>query len=362
MFIVNIIIHYSIKRRKDVETISFPYLINCLKAVRKLASINHPAIARYTVRLKSQDEITRKILRKARTLFPANQNATDPIGALTGAFAEYINIFFLQEVRSFYATISEVEKHINVLQEMYLTLGEIDALQSIASYRDSLDSYAEPEFAGKGIHLEVREARHPLLDNAVPASIEFGKKVVVITGSNMGGKSTFLRNIANNVLLAQTIATTVTYYYKGSFFKIITSISRTDDLVAGKSFYYVEAERILKAIRSIDGSIPTLCIIDELLSGTNSTERLQASESIIRFLARQNALSIIATHDLELVERLKGICDFYHFTDNVDETGLKFDYQLKPGIATTRNAIALLRYLGYPPEITEPQKILPENN
>jgi DNA mismatch repair ATPase MutS len=124
-------------------------------------------------------------------------------------------------------------------------------------------------------------------------------------------------------------------------------------LIAGKSFYYVEAERILRTIQGFNPIIPTLCIIDELLSGTNSTERLQASESIIRYLGGQNSLSIIATHDLELAGRLDGTCDFYHFTDNVDATGLKFDYQLKPGIATTRNAIALLKYLGYPEEITQ---------
>jgi DNA mismatch repair ATPase MutS len=76
----------------------------------------------------------------------------------------------------------------------------------------------------------------------------------------MGGKSTFLRTIGNNVLLAQTIATTATAQYHGSFFRIVTSISRTDDLVAGKSFYYVEAERILNAIKSFSDKIPTLCI------------------------------------------------------------------------------------------------------
>jgi DNA mismatch repair ATPase MutS len=169
----------------------------------------------------------------------------------------------------------------------------------------------------------------------------------------MGGKSTFLRTIGNNVLLAQTIATTTTSYYHGSFFRVVTSISRTDDLAAGKSYYYVEAERILKAIQSFNPGVPTLCIIDELLSGTNSVERLQASEAIIQYLTMQNTLAIIATHDLELAERLNGQCDFYHFTGNVDKNGLKFDYLLKPGIATTRNAIALLKYLGYPKEITE---------
>lgn len=353
MFIINIIVHYAIKRRKDLETISFPYLIGCIKTARALSSINHPAIERYTTRLKSQDNIFKSVLRKARTLFPSNQGSADPMGAMTGAVADYFNVFFLQEVRSFYATIDEIAKDIVVLQDLYLTLGEVDSLQSIASYRASLASYSEPEFTKGSVHLEVKDARQPLLEKAVPASINFNKNVEIITGSNMGGKSTFLRNIGNNVLMAQTIATTLTSYYKGDFFRIITSISRTDDLMAGKSFYYVEAERLLSTIQSFDASIPTLCIIDELLSGTNSTERLQASEAIIRYLAGQNILAVIATHDLELAERLDGTCDFYHFTDNVDETGLKFDYLLKPGIATTQNAIALLKYLGYPKEITE---------
>jgi DNA mismatch repair ATPase MutS len=106
-------------------------------------------------------------------------------------------------------------------------------------------------------------------------------------------------------------------------------------------------------MQGFSAGISALCIIDELLSGTNSIERLHASEAIIQYLAKQNTLAVIATHDLELAERLNGLCDFYHFTSTVDENGLKFDYLLRPGIATTRNAIALLKYLGYPKEITE---------
>jgi DNA mismatch repair ATPase MutS len=199
----------------------------------------------------------------------------------------------------------------------------------------------------------VKDAKQPLLNNPVPFSVTIDKNIVLITGSNMGGKSTFLRTIGNNVLLAQTIATTVAAHYDAALFRIVTSISRTDDLVAGKSFYYVEAERILNTINSFSVKIPTLCIIDEMLSGTNSVERLHASKAIIQYLGKQNSLTIIATHDLELAGRLNGTCDFYHFTSSVDENGLKFDYLLKPGIATTRNAIELLKYLGYPKEITE---------
>jgi ABC-type multidrug transport system fused ATPase/permease subunit len=349
VFIANILVHYQVKHGKDLETMSFPYLIGCIKAAGRLSSLAYEETGRYSGKLEELYRACRGILKKARFLFPVNQAFADPAQIVY----EYFNIFFLLEIRAFYATTEELARCLPELREIYLTLGELDALQSVASYRAGLTGWSEPEFAGEGIHLEVKDAVQPLLDSPVPATISIIKNVVIITGSNMGGKSTFLRTIGNNVLLAQTIATPIASHYRGTFFRIVTSISRTDDLIAGKSFYYVEAERILKTIQSFGEGIPTLCIIDELLSGTNSIERLQASEAIIRYLATKNTLAIIATHDLELAERLNGVCEFYHFTGNVDENGLKFDYLLKPGIATTRNAIALLRYLGYPREITE---------
>ena len=349
MFLVNLFVHYSTRRQKDLEIISFPYLINCIKAAGDLFASGEVEIQSDTQKLKELYKASRSVIKKARFLIPVNTGAGDPTA---GLFLDYINIFFLLEVRAFFNTSYELSRHALELRELYLMLGKLDALQSVACYRASLPVYTEPEFNSSGLHLEMRDARQPLLDDPVPSSITINKNVVIITGSNMGGKSTFLRTVGTNVLLAQTIVTPSAAFYRGSFYRIITSISRTDDLIAGKSFYFVEAERILRAIRSLDGAMATLCIIDELLSGTNSTERLQASESIIRYLSGRNTLAVVATHDLELAGRLNGICDFYHFSGSVDENGLRFDYRLKPGIANSRNAIALLKYLGYPGEIT----------
>jgi hypothetical protein len=348
MFFINLIIHYRFKRINEVETTSFPYLIRSIQAAKEISAVTDGEIEPYVNNLREEVKAAGGILKKVRFLFPVRSSPSD-----TGLLFEYVNIFFLFEVRDFYDITEEINRHINDLRQMYMTLGELDALISVASYRTSLPVYAEPEFAGDGIHLEVKDAKQPLLNNPVPFSVTIDKNIVLITGSNMGGKSTFLRTIGNNVLLAQTIATTVAAHYDAALFRIVTSISRTDDLVAGKSFYYVEAERILNTINSFSVKIPTLCIIDEMLSGTNSVERLHASKAIIQYLGKQNSLTIIATHDLELAGRLNGTCDFYHFTSSVDENGLKFDYLLKPGIATTRNAIELLKYLGYPKEITE---------
>jgi DNA mismatch repair ATPase MutS len=349
IFAANGAIHYFTKRQKDLETMSFPYLIKFIRTAKELSFLSHEAIKQDTGRLDELYRSSQKILGKARFLFPAGQGFGDIVEILY----EYFNIFFLLEIRAFYSTVDELSRHLPELQEMYLIMGRLDALQSVASYRASLTDCTDPVFEANGIHLKIQDAYQPLLDKPVPTSLSVGKNVIVIIGSNMGGKSTFLRTIGNSVLMAQTIATVPASYYQGSFFRIVTSISRTDDLIAGKSYYYVEAERILRTIKSFGEGVPTLCIIDELLSGTNSNERLLASEAIVRYMAMQNTLAIIATHDIELTERLNGTCDFYYFTGSVDENGLKFDYLIKPGIAKTGNAIALLEYLGYPEEITQ---------
>jgi DNA mismatch repair ATPase MutS len=125
--------------------------------------------------LKESGRAAKNIIKKARFLFPTDSSHSDPA---TGFLLEYLNIFFLLEVRAFYATADEMNRHINDLRELYLTLGELDAFQSIASYRASLPIYSEPEFNTEGINLEIGEARQPLLENPVPSSISINKNVV----------------------------------------------------------------------------------------------------------------------------------------------------------------------------------------
>lgn len=235
-----------------------------------------------------------------------------------------------------------------------MRVGEIDACQSIASYRAGLDGYVEPEFVSNRAYLSVREIRHPLLENAVPNSIELKEQGVLITGSNMSGKTTFLRTIGVNAVLAQSIYTCLAAQYTGSFFRIAASLGKHDSLEEGKSLYYMEAERLLALVNATgDPALPSLCLIDEVLSGTNYIERIAAAEAILSYLAGRNALVIVATHDLDLAQKLKDNYRCYHFTDRVGREGLYFDYILKEGLATTRNAIKLLEHMGYPKEIVE---------
>jgi len=263
---------------------------------------------------------------------------------------EYVYIAFLVEERAFYSVIDEINKYKLELKELYLALGEIDALISASSYRAGLEKYVEPELQmGKRI-IEAENIVHPLIEKPVANSITIDNRGVILTGSNMSGKSTFLRTLGVNALLAQTIYTCTADKYHGGYFRIISSISPDDNLMSGKSYYLGEAEALLNIIKSCNWEVPLLSFIDEIFRGTNPVERVSAAVEILNYLINNNALVLVATHDLELTKMVDDY-DCYYFREDVDENGLKFDYLIKKGVSPTRNAIRILKYIGYPDDI-----------
>jgi hypothetical protein len=270
---------------------------------------------------------------------------------LASMLYDYLDILLLLELRAFHSLVGLLTSRRDRLQLIYRTIGELDALQSVASYRVSVGRYSEPALGAADGPLEILDAAHPLLANPVTNSLKMHARGVVITGSNMSGKTTFARTVAVNAVLAQTIGTCIASAYRGPCFHIVTSLSEVDSLARGESYYLVQAKRLLTMMRASDQPVPVLCIIDELLNGTNSTERLAASSAILAYLAQLNTRTIVSTHDLELAERLASSFQCYHFSDQVGEAGLKFDYRIKEGISRTRNALSLLAQLGYPDEV-----------
>ncbi len=350
---VNSLVHSMLRKKYEYMLPAISGLAVLLRTASKIAGLKEPVIKDHCQQLRKDSLLCRSISRNTAFLQP--RLPTSDLDILY----EYLKLFFLLEVRAFYAVLGELGKQVEQLRRIYLIIGELDALQSVASYREGLPvpGYVEPELiTGGDAFYAVENARHPLLKEPVANSILINKEGVLITGSNMSGKSTFLRTVGINTLFAQTIFTCPALSYRGSFFRIVTSISREDSLLEGKSFYYQEAERLLKLIQAAAGKdlqAPALCIIDELLSGTNYTERFAASQAILSYLAHKNARVLAATHDLDLAEKLQGLYRCYHFTDQVGREGLRFDFKLKEGISSTRNAIKLLEYLQYPAEIID---------
>jgi DNA mismatch repair ATPase MutS len=347
LYLVNMLATNKVRKRLLFQLTAIRYLGAMIRIGRKIAAIECPELSEYRVELEKATSATKKIARKTFLLFPEASVSSD-IATLLYA---HIDIYFLREVRIFYSVLDEIHTHHKELRLLYRLIGDLDAMQSVASYREGLTGYAVPDFSDEELLLDIKDARHPLLPDAVPNSITIRQRGITITGSNMAGKTTFLRTLGVNAILAQTIYTCLATSYTANYFRIFSLISETDSLIEGKSYYLVQAEQLLRMIRSSEKDVLTLCLIDEPLAGTNSSERIVASFEILRYLFDHKALAVVATHDLELAGKLEFGFKSYHFTDKVDQEGLSFDFKLREGITSTSNAIRLLEYLDYPEDI-----------
>jgi DNA mismatch repair ATPase MutS len=284
-------------------------------------------------------------------------------GDIVEAVYQYLRIYFLLDVTTFYWTAKSLRSKEGQLKELYVLVGTVDALLSAASYRAGMEMRCLPDLSDGAGDLYLDSLVHPLVPEPVPNTIRLHAPGAIITGSNMAGKSTFLRAMGLNAILAQSICVAHANAYRGGFYAVMSSISIEDDLATGKSFYFAEAERLLQLTRSCEGShLPVLCVIDELLSGTNTLERVHASVAILEYLAKRKCRTIIATHDLEVADELDGRYPCYHFSERAGETGLEFDYLLHPGIVSRTNGIRLLTVLGFPKDIVETARMRVERD
>ena len=289
-----------------------------------------------------------KTIKRCKKIYKKSSNIINIEGL--DIIGEYINTLFLLQEINYLSLISEIESCKIELRNLVLFVGEMDALLSIASYRAGLNQYSVPNLVYKNKILKVKNIFHPLITNSVSNSIDLDNKGIIITGSNMSGKSTFLKTLAINVIFAQTIYTCLCSEYYGSYFNILTSIVPADDIISGRSYYMSEVEAIHRIILKCQCETPCIAFIDEIFRGTNSVERINSSVVILDYLMKHNALVIVATHDLELTKMLANYVPYY-FSENISKNGLTFDFTIKKGVSPTRNAVRLLEYKGYPTEI-----------
>jgi len=172
---------------------------------------------------------------------------------------------------------------------------------------------------------------------------------MVLSGPNMAGKSTFIRCVGVNAVLAQCAAPVRGRSLKMSPLAVAASICILDSLSGGTSRFYAEIRRLKVAEDLTAGKTPVLFLLDELLSGTNSHDRLEGTKLIVRSLTERGAIGIVSTHDLALAEIPKtmgGHAANFHFEDRLEDGRLIFDYKLKPGVVRTSNALELMRAIG----------------
>lgn len=351
---INMYIHYKINKDIIGKVNSITYLAEVLATAKKICTLDNVVL----------NDIKDNLERNLKECSSIIKNSSS-IGRIEGidALGDYINILFLSQVRGYYSVIESIEKKKDSIREVYYIVGEVDALVAVGLFRKHLSEYTEPQL-GKETDIEIQgeDLKNPLVEECVANSIHLKNSGIILTGTNMSGKSTFLRTLGINAILAQTIYTTCSKSYKSSYFNILTSISPKDDISTGKSYYLGEAESVLRILNKLNDKIPVLCIIDEIFRGTNPIERISASVEILNYIIERKAISIVATHDIDLINLVDKRYTPFYFSEEVDEReGLKFDYKIKNGVSPTRNAIKLLRFIGYPEEITKgaEERILP---
>ncbi len=235
-------------------------------------------------------------------------------------------------------------------------IGEIEALVSLATFAAEHPDDVMPQFVEGEACLEALDLVHPLLPRtrAVANDVRLGDaapRAWVVSGSNMSGKSTLLRAVGVNVVLAQAGAPVSARRFSLSPLAIGASFRAQDSLQQGQSRFYAEIARVRMTVDLLDGPMPLLFLLDELLSGTNSKDRAQGARAIVEHLVARGAIGMVTTHDLSLaVIALEhgGRMANVHFEDRLVSGELVFEYRLKPGVVERSNAMELMRAVGLP--------------
>ncbi|MCA9634661.1 MAG: hypothetical protein KC420_01355 [Myxococcales bacterium] len=231
-------------------------------------------------------------------------------------------------------------------------LAELEALASIAGYAYERPADPFPELVDEGPRLRGEELRHPLLPECVANSVDLGDplRVLMISGSNMSGKSTLLRTVGINAVLALAGAPVRARRLELSPLAIGATMRVEDSLREASSRFYAELHRLrILMDRAQAGDPPLLFLLDEIFHGTNSHDRKIGAEAIIRALVEAGAIGLVTTHDLALAEAITDLgarAENVHFQDEVVDGRLVFDYRMRPGIVQRSNALALMRAVG----------------
>lgn len=266
--------------------------------------------------------------------------------------ALYITGAFLFDFVLYNRILTKLNNSLMVIFSLFGLIGELDMAISIASFRKSLSFYCLPEFCMNN-RISYSAIYNPLVDK--PVCNDFGlNNNCIITGSNASGKSTFIKAIAINEILAMSIHTCTAKRAIISKAEIYTSMAIRDDLLAGESYFVKEIKSLHRIIKVIDQGRFSIAIIDEILRGTNTKERISASAAILKYLENKNCIVVVASHDIELINLLKSNrYDNYYFCEKADKEDVIFDYKIHRGICEQSNAIKLLEFFGFPGDIVK---------
>ncbi len=298
-----------------------------------------------------------------RDLLSANVTASRAIAKLRSLvdlilsrqniFVRIIDVPLMYSVQVALAAERWRKAHGHAVKQWIAVVGEMEALLSLAAYSYEHPNDPFPDLAMEGTSFEVEDLGHPLLPNATcvrnSLTLDSNTRVLLVSGSNMSGKSTLLRAVGINTVLAMAGAPVRARRLRLSPLHVGASIRVNDSLQEGSSRFYAEITRLRQILDLTGGTPPALFLLDELLQGTNSKDRRIGGEGVVRALVERGSIGLVSTHDLALADiggNLEGHLRNVHFQDELTNGRITFDYKLRDGIVTKSNGLELMRSIG----------------
>ncbi|WP_408071237.1 MutS-related protein [Butyrivibrio sp. JL13D10] len=349
----NIITYFRVKAGIDPYITTFSYVLRLIRGGEELCRSKSLAFSDEIVKIAECEEKLKSFKRGSWILMSGGKytGSSNPFDIIF----DYVRMITHLDLIKFNHMYKKLKNEIGSVEKLTEIIGYIDACVSVCYYRASVQNgFCIPEFTNEAV-FEIENGYHPLMEKPVPNSFS-AKKGFLITGSNASGKSTFLKMCAINSIFAQSIHTCLCSKYKAPRYRVYTSMALKDDLKLGDSYYMVEIKSLKRILDAAgESNTPVLAFIDEVLRGTNTIERIAASSKILEYFAdnKDKIICFAATHDGELSDVLHNAYEVHHFEGEMKDDDVIFDYALKDGPATRRNAISLLKKIGYNENIVD---------
>ncbi len=277
------------------------------------------------------------------------------------------NLIFFYDLHVSEAILKRFEPHRKILLNGLQSLADLEALNSLACFCEEQPVTCLPDCVSHTA-LRLTQGHHPLIPHEVSTANDIDltrtQRTWLITGPNAAGKSTYLRMVGINLLLAQIGSAVAAETMTFCALRLITDVRIRDDLAKHESYFMSEVRRLRRIVVDTNSDIPLFCLIDEPFRGTNSPERTAAGVALLEHLLASQHLVLLATHEEQLAQtaRKSEAAQNHHFQETLTDTGITFEFDLRPGPASTRTAIRILEQEHYPPKLVKRARDLMQDN
>ena len=354
VFSANVIFHFGFKIKTSLFVNSVPTILSLGAIAKELYKYDELRII--DPNLQPSISVISSMRRKM-SLFKLQQKLDSDMEAAYWFLLELFKMVFLLEPLLLFSSLDIFKNKSDEIEKVFRFVGEIDLIISIMALRNGVDNYCIPEISNQHHNMFFKDIVHPMVVNCVSNTIDF-KKSILLTGSNMSGKTTFIRSIGLNLISGLNLNTCFASNAKFSVSKIFSVIRIEDDVTNSSSYFFQEVKEIKNIIEKTNENVFSYLLLDELFKGTNTIERIASAKAILSYLTKKNCQIFVSTHDVELTKLLSSEFELFHFSEKIEGTKIEFDFKIKAGIPLHGNAIRILEINGFPDTIIHEAKRL----